>query len=78
MSVTLLNDFKKDLMKQRGERRKIERTEFWIKVNEFEGEDITKIKLDFSQLIEEEYKEIDKHYKDYIRGKIIDAMLDKK
>ena len=78
MSVTLLNDFKKDLMKQRGERRKIERTEFWIKVNEFEGEDITKIKLDFSQLIEEEYKEIDKHFKDYIRGKIIDAMLDKK
>ena len=77
MSVTLLNGFKKDLMKQRGERRKIERTEFGIKVNEFEGEDITKIKLDFSQLIEEEYKEIDKHFKDYIRGKIIDAMLDK-
>ena len=45
MSVTLLNDFKKDLMKQRGERRKIERTEFWIKINELEGEVLSKIKL---------------------------------
>ena len=46
MSVTILKSAKKDLFKERGERRKAEREEFGIKVNEFDDENIDKMKLD--------------------------------
>ena len=38
MSETILKSVKKQLLKERGERRKAEREEFGIKVNEFDDE----------------------------------------
>ena len=72
LSETLLVKVKEGLMDERKERRKIERKEFGIKVNEFEGEDISKLSLDLMSLIESEYKDIDKNFKSYIKGKMID------
>ena len=54
MSEALLTDTKKQIFKERQERRKKEREEFDIKVNEFEGENIDKIKLDLFSLVTEE------------------------
>ena len=51
LSDSLLQSFKKELLKLRGDRRKAEREEFNIKVNEFPGENITKLKLDIFSLI---------------------------
>ena len=78
MSATMLKGFKKDLMKERSERRKKEREEFGIEVNEFKDEDYDKLKLDFYELVEEEYKEIHKNYKEYCKDKMIEAMFEKK
>ena len=77
-SATLLNGFKKQLMKDRGERRKKEREEFKIKVNEFKEEDIDQLKLDLFELVDKEYEEnIEKNFKGYVRNKIIDIMFKK-
>jgi aspartate/glutamate racemase len=77
-SATLLNGFKKQLMKDRGERRKKEREEFKIRVNEFEEEDIDQLKLDLFELVDKEYEEnIEKNFKGYVRNKIIDIMFQK-
>ena len=75
MSETVLKGFKKELMKERAERRKKEREEFGIKKNEFDGENIDKLKLDLYSLIEQEYKDINKHYRDYCRDKMVEAMF---
>ena len=74
MSETVFKGYKKELMKEREERRKKEREEFDIKVNEFEEEAIDKINLEFSRLIKQEYDDINKHYRDYCRDKMIEAM----
>ena len=74
MSETVFKGYKKELMKEREERRKKEREEFDIKVNEFEEETIDKINLEFSRLIKQEYDDINKHYRDYCRDKMIEAM----
>ena len=74
MSETVLKGFKKELMKERAERRKKEREEFGIKVNEFKEETIEKINIEFSELVEQEYKDINRHYRDYCRDKMIEAM----
>ena len=76
MSATLLNSFKKQLFKERGERRKKEREEFNIKVNEFKDEKIDDIKLDLFSLVEKEYKSIDKLFKNYCRDKIVEGMCE--
>ena len=70
--------FKKDIMKKRKERREAERKEFDIKVNEFEDENIEQLNLDLMSLIKSEYKEIDKHYKRWIRDKMIEALFSSK
>ena len=72
LSGTLLVKVKKELMDERKERRKIEGKDFDIKVNEFEGEDITKLSLDLMSLIESEYQDIDKNFKSYAKEKMID------
>ena len=77
-SASLLNGFKKQLMKDRGDRRKKEREEFNIKVNEFEKENIDQLKLDLFELVDKEYDEnIEKNFKGYVRDKLIDAMFEK-
>ena len=74
MSETLLKSTKKNLMSERSERRKKEREEFGIKVNEFDDENIDKMKLDLYSLVENEYNDINKVFKDYARDKIIEGM----
>jgi len=73
-SETLLIGFKKEIMNIRGERRKNERLEFGIKTNEFENENIEQLKLDLMELIKNEYKEVDKNFKSYVRDKMIEEM----
>lgn len=75
LSETLLVGVKKEIMKNRGERRKAEREEFGIEKNEFEKEDIGQLKLNLMDLIQSEYKDINKHFKAYIRDKIIEAVF---
>ena len=79
LSETVLSEYKKSLMKSRKDRRKEEKKEFGIEVNEFEGEDISKINLDLMSLIKEEFKpeNIEKNFKAYIRDKLIDAAFGK-
>lgn len=77
LSDTLLIGFKKQLMKSRGERRKAEKIEFKIEVNVFDGEDITQLKLNLMDLIQQEYKDINKNFKGYIRDKIVESMFSK-
>lgn len=74
MSETILKSVKKQLLKERGERRKVEREEFGIKVNEFDDENIDKMKLDLYSLVEKEYKDINKHFIDFARDKMIEGM----
>ena len=75
MSATLLKSFKNQLFKERGQRRKVEREEFGIKTNEFDDESIDDLKLDLYSLIESEYKDINKNFREYARGKMIEAYL---
>lgn len=76
MSESLLNNFKKELFKLRGKRRKAEREEFNIKVNEFPGEDITQIKLNIFSLIVDEYIDSKLSFKQYLAKKAIESMLE--
>ena len=73
-SETLLRGFKKEIMKNRDERRKNERLEFGIKVNEFDNENIEQLKLDIMELIKNEGKEIHKNFKGFVRDKMIEEM----
>lgn len=78
LSDTVLVRVKKDLMKSRAERRKAERSEFGIRKNEFDGEDINEIKLDLFELIKKEHDEsIKKNFKSYIRDKMIESYFGK-
>jgi len=74
MSEAFLKSTKKSLLAERSERRKKEREEFGIKVNEFEDENIDKMKLDLFALVKQEYKDINKHFKDFARDKMIEGM----
>ena len=74
LSETILIGVKKQIMENRGERRKAERDEFGIK-NEFENEDINELKLNLMDLIESEAKNLDQHFKTYARDKMIESML---
>lgn len=75
MSSTLLKGFINNLFEERTKRRKAERIEFKITVNEFDDEKITDIKLDLYTLVEEEYKGFDKLYVDFCRDKIREGMF---
>ena len=81
MSVAFMKSTRKSIFKERQERRKLEREEFGIKVNEFDDEKIDDIKLDLGSLIyendEEFIKEFNKNYKDFIRDKMIDQKYGK-
>ena len=81
MSVAFMKSTRKSIFKERQERRKLEREEFGIKVNEFEDEKIDDIKLDLGSLIYENDKEFteefNKNYKDFIRDKMIDQKYGK-
>ena len=74
LSETILVEVKKQIMENRGERRKAERDEFGIK-NEFENEDINELKLNLMDLIESESKNLEQHFKAYARDKMIESML---
>ena len=74
MSEAFLKSTKKSLLAERSERRKKEREEFGIKVNEFDDENIDKMKLDLFALVKQEYKDINKHFKDFARDKMIEGM----
>ena len=76
MSATVLKGVKNDLFKERQKRRKAEKEEFNIKVNEFDDENIDNIKLDLFDLIKQEYKDINKHFRDYCRDKIVEGMCE--
>ena len=72
----ILKGTRKSIFKERQERRKLEREEFGIKVNEFDDEKIDDIKLDLGSLIfgdsdddKEFLEELNKNYKDYCREK---------
>ena len=71
MSKTLLTDFKKDLLKQRKERRKNERDKYirFVKQNEFPPED------EFEFNVDELYDAIFEEYKDEFKSSIEKNLL---
>ena len=75
MSATLLKSFKNQLFKERGQRRKVEREEFGIEVNEFDDESMDDLKLDLYYLIINEYDPIYKIFRKYARDKMVEAWL---
>ena len=75
MSATLLKSFKFQIFKERRMRRKVEREEFEINTNEFDNESMDDLKLDLYSLIESEYKDINKNFREYARGKMIEAWI---
>ena len=75
MSATLLKSFKNQLFKERGQRRKVERDLYGIDKNEFDDETIDDLKLDLFTLVQNEYKDLDRNFREYARGKMIEAYL---
>ena len=78
MSEVALNSTKKDLMKERAERRKLEREEFGIKVNEYDDEDLLKLEINFQKLVQIEKRDIKNNYKEYAREQLVEAMYKNK
>ena len=80
MSATLLKSFKNQLLKERRQRRKVEREEFGIEKNEFDDENMDELKLDLFKLISDDIKDgaIQKNYREYVRGKMIEAWIGSK
>ncbi len=75
LSETLLKGFKKELFNKRKDRRKKEREEFNIQVNEFPDETLDKIKLkNIFNLATEEYRDSKKPFKIYIQEKILEKL----
>jgi len=75
MSATILKSYKNKLFKERRQRRKVEKEEFGIEKNEFDDENIDNLNLDLYSLVEAEYKGIDKNFREYARGKMVEAWL---
>ena len=80
MSATLLKSFKNQLLKERRQRRKVEREDFGIEKNEFDDENMDELKLDLFKLISDDIKDgaIQKNYREYVRGKMIEAWIGSK
>ena len=75
MSKTVLNGYRNKLSKERKERRKVERDLYNIEKNEFDDEEMDEKKLDLFSLITKEEEGLNNNFKEYARGKIIDAMF---
>ena len=75
MSATILKGFKNKLFKERKERRKVERDLYGIDKNEFDDETMDDLKLDLFTLIQNEYKDINRNFREYARGKMVEAYL---
>ena len=75
MSATILKGYKNKLFKERNQRRKIERDLYGIEKNEFDDEKMDELKLDLFELIQSEYKDIDRNFREYARGKMVEAYL---
>jgi hypothetical protein len=77
MSATLLKSFKNQLLKERRQRRKVEREDFGIEKNEFDDENMDELKLDLFKLIDDDIKDgaIQKNYREYVRCKMIEAWI---
>ena len=75
MSATVLKGFKNKLFKERSQRRKVERDLYNIDKNEFDDENMDELKLDLFELIQSEYKDIDRNFREYARGKMVEAYL---
>ena len=78
MSEVALNSTKKELMKERAERRKLEREEFGIKVNEYDDEDLLKLEINFQKLVQIEKRDIKNNYKEYAREQLVEALYKNK
>ena len=78
MSEVALNSTKKELMKERAERRKLEREEFGIKVNEYDDEDLLKLAINFQKLVQIEKRDIKNNYKEYAREQLVEALYKNK
>ena len=75
MSATVLKGYKNKLFKERNQRRKVERDLYGIEKNEFDDEKMDELKLDLFELIQSEYKDIDRNFREYARGKMVEAYL---
>ena len=75
MSKTVLIGFRNKLSRERKERRKVERDLYNIEKNEFDDEKMDEKKLDLFELITKEEEGLKNNFKEYTRGKIIDAMF---
>ena len=78
MSATILKGFKNKLFKERGQRRKVERDLYNIEKNEFDDEKMDDLKLDLFTLIESEFNDINRNFREYARGKMVEAYLGSK
>lgn len=78
LSEVALTSKKKELMKERAERRKAEREEFGIKVNEFDEEDILKMEIDLATFVMIEQKDIKNNYREYAREKLVEQIYKNK
>ena len=78
MSETFMNGVKDDIMKERKKRREQEKKEFNLEINVFPEETKDQLNLDFMSLVKEEFKDIGKNYKAYIRNKMIDRIFSQK
>ena len=74
MSKTVLNGCRNKLANERKERRKVERDLYGIEKNEFDDEKMDEKKLDLFELITKEEEGLKNNFREYARGKIIDAM----
>ena len=74
MSKTVLKGCRNKLANERKERRKVERDLYGIEKNEFDDEKMDEKKLDLFELITKEEEGLKNNFREYARGKIIDAM----
>ena len=75
MSATILKGYKNKLFKERNQRRKVERDLYGIDKNEFDDETIDDLKLDLFTLVQNEYKDLDRNFREYARGKMVEVYL---
>ncbi len=66
------------IIKKREKRRKNEREEFGIKVNEFDEEDILKMEIDLATFVMIEKKDIKNNYREYAREKLVEQIYKNK
>lgn len=75
MSATILKGYKNKLFKERNQRRKVERDLYGIDKNEFDDETMDDLKLDLFTLVQSEYKDLNRNFREYARGKMVEAYL---